>query len=104
VQSSKHLSSALGLSGLLTELLTTRRQSTEHSAGKHTFSCINNNLQNACVAAGGQRYAAHWTGDNVSSWEHYRMNFPMVINMGLSGYCIAGAHAISVACQTSFQH
>ena len=40
--------------------------------------------------AGGQRYAAHWTGDNVSSWEHYRMNFPMIVNMGLSGYAIAG--------------
>ena len=56
------------------------------------------------MAAGGQRYAAHWTGDNVSSWEHYRMNFPMVINMGLSGYAIAGAHANSVACQICFQH
>ena len=43
------------------------------------------------LCAGGQRYAAHWTGDNVSSWEHYRMNFPMVINMALSGYAIAGA-------------
>ncbi|KAK9903343.1 hypothetical protein WJX75_003349 [Coccomyxa subellipsoidea] len=42
--------------------------------------------------AGAQRYAAHWTGDNVSSWDHYRMNFPMVINMALSGYAIAGAN------------
>ena len=43
----------------------------------------------AC-SAGSQRFAAHWTGDNLSSWEHYRMNFPMVINMALSGYAIAG--------------
>ena len=44
--------------------------------------------------SGGQRYAAHWTGDNVSSWDHYRMNFPMVINLGLSGYAITGTAPI----------
>ncbi|MCL1943426.1 MAG: DUF5110 domain-containing protein [Candidatus Azobacteroides sp.] len=34
---------------------------------------------------GGQRYAATWTGDNVSSWEHLKMSIPMSINLGLSG-------------------
>jgi alpha-glucosidase len=34
---------------------------------------------------GGQRYAATWTGDNVSSWEHLRMSIPMTLNLGLSG-------------------
>ncbi|MBN1599279.1 MAG: DUF5110 domain-containing protein [Bacteroidales bacterium] len=34
---------------------------------------------------GGQRYAATWTGDNVSSWDHLRMSIPMSINLGLSG-------------------
>ncbi|MBN1901837.1 DUF5110 domain-containing protein [Candidatus Sumerlaeota bacterium] len=34
---------------------------------------------------GGQRYAATWTGDNISSWEHLRMSIPMTLNLGLSG-------------------
>jgi alpha-glucosidase len=34
---------------------------------------------------GGQRYAATWTGDNGSKWEHLRMAPPMTLNLGLSG-------------------
>ncbi len=34
---------------------------------------------------GGHRYAATWTGDNVSNWEDLRMSIPMSINLGLSG-------------------
>lgn len=34
---------------------------------------------------GGQRYAATWTGDNRSTWEHLRMSIPMSLNLGLSG-------------------
>lgn len=34
---------------------------------------------------GGQRYAATWTGDNVSAWEHMEKSIPMSLNMGLSG-------------------
>ncbi|MGQ1783673.1 MULTISPECIES: TIM-barrel domain-containing protein [unclassified Saccharicrinis] len=34
---------------------------------------------------GGQRYAATWTGDNESSWEHLKMSIPMSLNLGLSG-------------------
>ncbi len=34
---------------------------------------------------GGQRYAATWTGDNVSSFEHFGWSVPMVLNLGLSG-------------------
>jgi len=34
---------------------------------------------------GGQRYAATWTGDNNSTWEHLRLSIPMSLNMGLSG-------------------
>lgn len=34
---------------------------------------------------GGQRYAATWTGDNASSWEHLRMSVPMTLTLGLSG-------------------
>ncbi|WP_263366537.1 glycoside hydrolase family 31 protein [Edaphobacter bradus] len=41
--------------------------------------------------AGGQRYAATWTGDNSSSWNHLRMTTPMLENLGLSGFAFSGA-------------
>jgi alpha-glucosidase len=40
--------------------------------------------------AGIQRYAAAWTGDNVSSWEHLAMAIPMCLNFGLSGQPFVG--------------
>lgn len=39
---------------------------------------------------GGQKYAATWTGDNISSWKHLKMATPMVLNMGLSGQPFSG--------------
>jgi alpha-glucosidase len=41
--------------------------------------------------AGGQRYATTWTGDNGSTWNHLRLTTPMIENLGLSGFAIAGA-------------
>jgi alpha-glucosidase len=41
--------------------------------------------------AGGQRYAAVWTGDNSSTWDHLRLSLPEMMNMGLSGLTLAGA-------------
>ncbi|TCK74295.1 glycoside hydrolase family 31 protein [Acidipila rosea] len=41
--------------------------------------------------AGGQRYAATWTGDNDATWNHLRMTIPMLENLGLSGFGMAGA-------------
>ena len=41
--------------------------------------------------AGGQRYAATWTGDNSSSWNQLRMATPMLENLGLSGFAFSGA-------------
>jgi alpha-glucosidase len=41
--------------------------------------------------AGGQRYAATWTGDNSSNWNHLRMTTPMLKNLGLSGLVFSGA-------------
>ncbi|MBE3598291.1 MAG: DUF5110 domain-containing protein [Limnochordaceae bacterium] len=41
--------------------------------------------------AGIQRYAAVWTGDNSSWWEHLAMMVPELLNMGLSGIAWAGA-------------
>ena len=41
--------------------------------------------------AGGQRYAATWSGDNSSSWNHLRLTTPMLENLGLSGFAFCGA-------------
>jgi len=41
--------------------------------------------------AGGQRFAATWTGDNSSTWNHLRLSTPMLLNLGLSGFGMAGA-------------
>ncbi|MEM5948844.1 glycoside hydrolase family 31 protein [Spirochaetia bacterium 38H-sp] len=41
--------------------------------------------------AGIQRYAAVWTGDNRSTWEHLAMSVPQLINMSLSGVGFIGA-------------
>lgn len=40
--------------------------------------------------SGVQRYAAVWTGDNRSFWEHLSMSIPMVLNLGISGIPFAG--------------
>lgn len=39
---------------------------------------------------GGQRYAATWTGDNASTWEHMKASIPMTLNMGLTGQAFNG--------------
>ena len=39
---------------------------------------------------GGHRYAATWTGDNVSNWDHLAWSIPMALNLGLSGQPFAG--------------
>jgi alpha-glucosidase len=41
--------------------------------------------------AGGQRYAATWTGDNSSTWDHLRLSVEQLINLGLSGFSYSGA-------------
>lgn len=41
--------------------------------------------------AGGQRYAVTWTGDNSATWNHLRMTVPQLMNLGLSGFSMAGA-------------
>lgn len=40
---------------------------------------------------GVQHYAAHWTGDNRSTWESLRLTVPMVLGLGLSGVAFTGA-------------
>ncbi len=41
--------------------------------------------------AGGQRYSTTWTGDNSSTWNHLRQTTPQLLNLGLSGFAMAGA-------------
>lgn len=41
--------------------------------------------------AGTQKYATVWTGDNQSLWLHLQMSIPQLCNMGMSGFCFAGA-------------
>jgi alpha-glucosidase len=41
--------------------------------------------------AGGQRYAAQWPGDNVSTWADLAQTLPMFMNMGISGLPFVGA-------------
>jgi alpha-glucosidase len=40
--------------------------------------------------AGGQRYAATWTGDNTSSYQHLQLASQMLANLGASGFCYVG--------------
>lgn len=41
--------------------------------------------------AGIQRYAAVWTGDNRSYWEHLSLSIPMLTTLGLCGIPFAGS-------------
>ena len=40
--------------------------------------------------SGGQRYAATWTGDNLSGWDQLNLAVSMLANLGLSGFGFAG--------------
>ncbi|HUE54877.1 MAG TPA: glycoside hydrolase family 31 protein [Candidatus Udaeobacter sp.] len=40
--------------------------------------------------SGAQRYAASWTGDNSSTWNHLKMSTPMLLSMGISGFPLIG--------------
>jgi len=40
--------------------------------------------------AGAERYAATWTGDNSSTWNHMRISIPQLLNLGISGYAFVG--------------
>lgn len=41
--------------------------------------------------SGIQKYAAIWSGDNRSMWEHLELSLPMLLNMGMSGLPFVGA-------------
>ena len=41
--------------------------------------------------AGGWRYAAAWTGDNMASWDHLAMSLSMCLNLSISGQPFVGS-------------
>jgi alpha-glucosidase len=41
--------------------------------------------------AGGQRYAAQWTGDNLATWEDLRAGLRAVLSLGVSGLPFVGS-------------
>jgi len=41
--------------------------------------------------AGGQRYAALWTGDSTSDWSSLRQSLAMLLGLGLSGFPFVGS-------------
>ncbi|MEM0172317.1 MAG: glycoside hydrolase family 31 protein, partial [Thermoproteota archaeon] len=53
--------------------------------------------------AGIQRYAAIWTGDNTSSWEHLYLQVPMLLSLGLSGIPFIGADVGGFAGNTEME-
>jgi len=56
----------------------------QHSPNKRPF------LLSRSSFLGGQKYAATWTGDNISDWEHLKLSIPMVLNLSLSGQAFSG--------------
>jgi len=56
----------------------------QHNPSKRPFLLSRSNF------LGGQRYAATWTGDNTSSWEHLKLSISMVVNLSLSGQPFSG--------------
>ncbi len=40
--------------------------------------------------AGAWRWAASWTGDNTSTWNHLAMSTPQLMSLGVSGYGLVG--------------
>ncbi|MGA2984803.1 MAG: TIM-barrel domain-containing protein [Terriglobia bacterium] len=41
--------------------------------------------------AGGQRFAAQWTGDNLATWEDLHASVRMIQSMGMSGFVFVGS-------------
>jgi len=53
--------------------------------------------------AGIQKYAAVWTGDNTSNWEHLYLQIPMILSLGLSGVPFVGADVGGFAGNTEME-
>ncbi|MBX7059463.1 MAG: hypothetical protein K1X75_15480 [Leptospirales bacterium] len=64
-------------------------QATNESFARHTG--LRPFVLTRSAFTGIQKYAAVWTGDNHSSWDHLRQNLNMIVNLGLSGAPFCGA-------------
>ncbi|MGM0379326.1 MAG: TIM-barrel domain-containing protein [Bacillota bacterium] len=68
-----------------------------HLESKSTYNALKKHTDNRpfvltrSAFSGTQKYAALWTGDNASIWEHLENAIPMMINLSLSGYNFIGA-------------
>lgn len=66
----------------------------EAQATKKAFRDVKPQERNFILTRAGfsgiQNYAATWTGDNSSTWEHLRLSIFMTINLGLSGIPFSG--------------
>ncbi|MGI9951679.1 TIM-barrel domain-containing protein [Moorellaceae bacterium AZ2] len=65
--------------------MATREALLKYRAGERPFILSRSGF------SGIQRYAALWTGDNRSHWEHLKISIPMLLNLGLSGMPFTGA-------------
>ncbi len=48
-------------------------------------------LLSRAAFAGGQRYAALWTGDNIASWDHLRLAHEQCLRLSISGFSLVGS-------------
>jgi alpha-glucosidase len=65
-------------------LRASREAQLEHSPGKIPF------LVSRSGAAGMQRYAQTWSGDNYTSWKTLKWNIPMALGLAMSGVSNVG--------------
>ncbi|MDZ7683388.1 MAG: glycoside hydrolase family 31 protein [Fodinibius sp.] len=56
----------------------------KHNDGKRPFLLTRANF------AGGQRYAALWTGDNIANWDHLKLANEQCQQLSISGYSFVG--------------
>ncbi|MCW9707018.1 glycoside hydrolase family 31 protein [Fodinibius salsisoli] len=56
----------------------------QHNAEKRPFLLTRANF------AGGQRFAALWTGDNIASWDHLKLANEQCQRLSISGYSFVG--------------
>ena len=64
--------------------LATQEGLLQHSPNQRPF------VLTRATYAGGQRYAAVWTGDNVAGWRHFKDGVGTLLGMGISGYPFVG--------------
>lgn len=57
----------------------------KHNPDKRPFLLTRANF------AGGQRYAALWTGDNIASWDHLKLANEQSLRLSISGYSFVGS-------------